>query len=85
MRGYIPLNIIFLPLEQMLRDKLYYSLDKFSQQYLLRSWTMHLKGTSEGCFPKKPFQERLPSQETVKIEPIRKKLNPGIDHNYSLL
>jgi hypothetical protein len=27
----------------------------------------------------------LPSQKTVTIEPIRKKLKPRIDHNYSLL
>jgi hypothetical protein len=46
---------------------------------------MHLKGTSKHYFPIITFQEHLPSQKTVKIEPIRKKLKPGIDHNYSLL
>jgi hypothetical protein len=85
MRGHIPPDIIFLPLEQMMRDKLYKSLDKYSQQNLMRSWIAHLKGTSKNYFPKITFQDCAPSQKTVKIEPIKKKLNPGIDHNYSLL
>jgi hypothetical protein len=44
-----------------------------------------LKGTPENYFPKITFQDCLPSQKTVKIEPIIKKLRPGIDHDYSLL
>jgi hypothetical protein len=85
MRGHMTPNIIFLPLKQMMRGKLYKSLDKFTEQNLLRSWTMHLKGTLENYFPKITFQDCVLSQKTVKIEPIRKKLKPGIDHNYSLL
>jgi hypothetical protein len=84
MRGQISPDIILLPLEQMMRELLYKSLDEYSQQILLRSWTTHLKGTSEkDYFPSTTFP--LPSQKTVKIEPIRKKIKPGIDHNYSLL
>ncbi len=83
-RGHIPPDIIFLPLEQMMREHLYQSLDEFSQQNLLRSWTMHLKATSENYLPKITFQDCLPSQQTVKTEPNRMKLKPGIDHNYSL-
>jgi hypothetical protein len=85
MRGHTSLDIIFLPLEQMMRDKLYNSLDDFCQQNLLRSWRTHLKGVSNNYFPKVTFQECLLSQKIVKIEQIRKKLKPGIDHNYSLL
>jgi hypothetical protein len=78
MSRHISLDIIFLPLEQMMRDKLYNSLDEFSQQNLLTIWTMHIKGISKNYFPKITFQECLPSQKTVKIEPIRKKLKHGI-------
>jgi hypothetical protein len=47
---------------------------------------MHIKGTSKNnYFPSTTFQDPLPSQKTVKIEPIRKKIKPGIDINYSLL
>jgi hypothetical protein len=68
-----------------MRKHLHQSLDEYSQQNLLRSWTTHLKGTSEDFFPNIIFQDCLLSQKTVKIEPIRKKLKPGTDHNYSLL
>jgi hypothetical protein len=51
----------------------------------LRSWTTHLKGTSENYFPRTSFKLPLPSQKTVEIEPIRNKIKPGIDHDYSLL
>ncbi len=85
MRGHKSPDIMFLPLEQMMRDKLYNSLDEFFRQTLMRSWRTHLKAPPKNYFPSTTFQERLPSQKTVKIEPIRKKLKPGIDHNYSLL
>jgi hypothetical protein len=68
-----------------MREKLYKSLNKICQQNLLRSWTVHLKGISKNYFPKITFQDCLPSQKTVRIEPIRKKSKSGIDHNYSLL
>jgi hypothetical protein len=34
--------------------------------------------------PSTTFKDPLPSQKAVKIEPIRKKIKPGIGHNYSL-
>jgi hypothetical protein len=52
---------------------------------LLRSWTTHLKEQSKNYFPSITFQECLSLQQTVKIEPITKKLKPGIDHNYFFL
>ncbi len=74
MRGHISPDIIFLPLEQMMRELLYKSLDEYSQQYLLRSWTMHSKGASTNNYiPSTNFQDPLPSQKTVEIEPIRRK------------
>jgi hypothetical protein len=76
MRGHSSPDIIFLPLEQMMRDKLYNSWDEFSQQNLLRSWTVHLKAPPKNYFPNITFQEGLLSQKTVQIEPITKKLNP---------
>jgi hypothetical protein len=70
MRGHIPPDIIFLPLDQMMRHKLYNSLAEFSQQNLLRSWTMHLKATSKNYFPKTPFK-------TVFCHKRQSKLNPS--------
>jgi hypothetical protein len=70
----------------MMREHLYKSFDEYSRQNLLRSWTTHLKAPSKNnYFPSATFQDPLPSQKTVKIEPIRKKIKPGIDHDYSLL
>ena len=46
---------------------------------------MHLKGTpKKDYFPRTNFKDPLPSPNIVKIEPIRKKTKPGIDHNYPL-
>jgi hypothetical protein len=36
-------------------------------------------------FPSTNFEDPFLSQKTGKIETIRKKIKPGIDHNYSLL
>jgi hypothetical protein len=83
MRGHISPDIIFLPLEQMMRELLYKSLDEYSQQNLLRSWTTRLKGTSKKDYiPSTAFKDPLPSQKTVSIEPITMKIKPGIDHNF---
>jgi hypothetical protein len=52
----------------------------------MRSWTTHLKAPSKSnYFSSTTFQDPLPSQKTVEIEPIREKIKPGIDHNYFLL
>ncbi len=85
MRGHTSPDFINLPLEQMMRAKLYNSLDEFPRRNLLRSWRTHLKSPPKNYFPNITFQEHLPSQKKVKIEPITKKLKPGIDKNYFLL
>jgi hypothetical protein len=86
MRGHISPDSIFLPLEQIMRELLYKLLDEYSQQNVLRSWTTHLKGTpKKDYFQSTTFKGPLPTQKIVKIEPIRKKIKPGIDYNYSLL
>ncbi len=59
MKGHSSPDIIFLPLEQMMRDKLYNSLDEFSQQNLMRSWTMHLKAPSRNYFPSTTAEHSL--------------------------
>jgi hypothetical protein len=82
MRGHPSLGIIFLPLEQMMRDKLYKSLDEFSQQNLMRSWTTHLKAPPKNYFPITTFEDPLPSQKTVETKHITMKIKPGIDQNY---
>ncbi len=77
---------IFLPLEQMMRFMLYSSLKESIQKHLLASWDFFLQNPIQDCFPNTEIiSKSLPLQLTLNHQPIKKKLNPGIDHDYLLL
>jgi hypothetical protein len=78
---------IFLPLEKMMRAKLYSSLTKPFQTQLLASWDDFLHNQIQDIFPNTTeiISTSLPLQLTLHHQPIKKKLKPGIDHDYLLL
>ncbi len=77
---------IFLPLEQMMRFKLQSLLKGFFQKHLLESWEVFLQNSIQDCFPNTEIiSTSLPLQLTLNHQPIKKKLKPGIDHDYLLL
>ncbi len=86
-RIYLSLKTIFLPLEQMIREKLYSSLKEPLRTQLLASWEEFFHNQIEDIFPKQDeiISTSLPSQSTLHHKPIKKKLKPGIDHDYLLL
>jgi hypothetical protein len=76
----------FLPLEQMMRFKLYSSLKEPFQIHLLASWEFFLQTPAEHYFLTAAIiSTYLPLQLTLNHQPIKKKLKPGIDHDYLLL
>ncbi len=86
-RNYPSSKDIFLPLEQMMRFKLHSSLKEPFRIQLLASWEYSFQNQFNNIFPKqdKIISTSLPLQFTVRHEPIKKKLKPGIDHDYLLL
>ncbi len=77
---------IFLPLEQMMRFKLHSLLKEPSQKHLFASREDFLQKQFEDIFPKNEIiTTSLSSQLTHLHQPIKKKLKPGIDHDYLLL
>ncbi len=85
-RNYPCSKEIFLPLEQMMRAKLYNSLNESFQEHLLASWQNYSQTTPEEYFPTTTIiSTSLPSQLTLNHQTIKKKLKPGIDHDYLLL
>jgi hypothetical protein len=86
-RNYPSSKDIFLPLEQMMRFKLYSSLIEPFRTQLLTTWEDSFQNQFDNIFPKqdKIISTSLPLQLTVCHEPIKKKLKPGIDHDYLLL
>jgi hypothetical protein len=81
------LKTIFLAQEQMMREKLYSSLNKPFQKHLLASWEESFQNQFDNIFPSqdKIISAPLPLQSTLPHEPIKKKYKPGIDHDNSLL
>jgi hypothetical protein len=69
-----------------MRFKLYSSLTEPFKIQLLASWEDFKKNQIEDNFPKNEIiSTSLPSQLTLYHQPIKKKLKPGIDHDYLLL
>jgi hypothetical protein len=74
-RNYPSLKETFLPLEQIMRFKLYSSLNVSFQNQLLASWQKKLQTTPEEYFPTTEIiSTLLPSQLTLNHQPIKKKL-----------
>ncbi len=70
----------------MMRFKLYRSLKVSFQPHFLASWAEILKIQSHNVFLNTEIiSTSLPSQLTLHHEPLKKKLKPGIDHDYLLL
>jgi hypothetical protein len=84
-KGHPSSKEIFLPLEQMMRATLFESLDEPNNNNLLASWESHLPKNIEKFPTTQTIPSPLPSQLKVNHEPIKKKLKPGIDHDYLLL
>jgi hypothetical protein len=81
-RNYPSSKDVFLPLEQMIRAKLYSSLNKSFQKQFLPSWQNYLQTTFDKYFPTTEIiSTSLPLQLTLNHQPIKKKLKPGIDHD----
>jgi hypothetical protein len=82
-RNYPSSKETFLPLEQMTRFKLYRSLKESFKTHLLASWETILQTPIQYYFP---TTEIIPTslllQLTLNHQPIKKKLKPGIDHEY---
>ena len=85
-RNYPSLKGIFLPLEQIMRFMLHSLLKGSFQNHLLASWEEFLQNPVQDCFPNTEIISRsLPLQLKLNHQPIKKKLKPGIDHDYLLL
>ncbi len=85
-RNYPSLKNIFLPLEQMMRFRLYSSLTEPFKIQLLSSWKPILQTPPQNYFPTTEIiSTSLPLQWTIYHQPIKKKLKPGVDHDYLLL
>ena len=70
----------------MMRFKLYSSLTEPYQTQLLASWEDFLHNQFQDIFPKNEIiSTSLPLQLTLHHQPIKKKLKPGINHDYLLL
>ncbi len=87
-KGHPSPREIFLLLDQMMRVKLYTSLSESYWNQLLASWKASLQPlTPENeYFPSAPIiKTPFPSQWAINHQPIKKKVNSGIDHDYLLL
>jgi hypothetical protein len=70
----------------MMRSQLYSSLKESFQKQLLASWEDFLQNPIQDCIPNtKIISTSLPLQLTLNHQPIKKKLNHWIDHDYLLL
>ncbi len=81
------LKEIFLPLEKMTRFKLRSLLKEPFHKHLFASWEEFLQNQFGDIFPQQDeiISTPLLSQLTLLHQPIKKKLKPGIDHDYLLL
>jgi hypothetical protein len=69
-----------------MRAKLYSSLNESFQTHLLASWETFLQTPPQDYFPTTEIiSTSLPLQLTLNHQTIKKKLKPGIDHDYLLL
>jgi hypothetical protein len=86
-RNHSSLKEIFLPLEKMTRFKLHSLLREPFHKHLFASWEEFLQNQFGDIFPQKDeiILTPLPLQWTLLHQPIKKKLKPGIDHDYLLL
>ncbi len=78
---------IFLPLEKMMRFKLHSLLKEPFHKHLFASWEEFLQNQFGDIFPQQDeiISTSLLLQWTLLHQPIKKKLKPGIDHDYLLL